>query len=88
MVRSGLRRLIKHVAPGGATYRRALLSDVLSAAALGAVGDVICQVGVEGLAWKDFDKRRVVALTVFSSAYIGALPSCGLLSSCSFALNN
>lgn len=73
MVWSGLRRLVKHVAPGGPAYRRALLSDVVSAAALGAVGDVICQIGAEGVSWQDLDKRRVIALTVFSSAYIGEL---------------
>ena len=73
MVSSGFRRLVKHVAPGGPAYRRALLSDVVSAAALGAVGDVICQIGAEGVSWKDLDKRRVIALTVFSSAYIGEL---------------
>lgn len=73
---TGLQRLIKHVAPGGLAYRRALLSDVVSAAALGGVGDVICQVAVEGVSWEDVEKRRVIALTVFSSAYIGTLPSC------------
>ena len=73
MVGSGLRRLVKHIAPGGPAYRRALMSDVVSAAALGAVGDVICQVGAEGVSWKDVDKRRVIALTIFSSAYIGKL---------------
>jgi hypothetical protein len=73
MVRSGLRRLVKHVAPGGPAYRRALMSDVVSAAALGAVGDVICQIGAEGVSWKGIDKQRVVALTIFSSAYIGTL---------------
>jgi hypothetical protein len=66
------RRLLRHVAPGDAIYRRSLASDVLSAGALGAVGDVICQVGAEGVAWKDIDRRRVAALTVFSSVYIGA----------------
>lgn len=83
---SGLRRLIRHVAPGGPAYRRALLSDVLSAAALGAVGDVICQVAVEEIDWKDLEKRRVIALTVFSSAYIGTPPSLQMLLRCTSVL--
>ncbi|CAL1153517.1 unnamed protein product, partial [Cladocopium goreaui] len=61
-----------------------LRSDLLSASALGFIGDVVCQIliekrpapkEIEDLKWGHeegkFDVRRLWALTLFSSAYIG-----------------
>ena len=62
-----------------------LRSDLLSASALGFIGDVVCQLWIEkrtapkeiaDLKWdhqdeQKFDARRLWALTLFSTAYIG-----------------
>ena len=48
----------------------ALATDVATAGVLGVVGDVACQLAVEGQ--PALDSRRVVSLGVFNSAYIGS----------------
>jgi hypothetical protein len=71
------------------TNRRELMTDIATACALGAAGDIICQLAVEKRRLivdlpllgrtnfnessenSDFDTRRVVALTVFGSVYVG-----------------
>mmetsp|Transcript_21088 Transcript_21088/g.51837 ORF Transcript_21088/g.51837 Transcript_21088/m.51837 type:complete len:208 (-) Transcript_21088:234-857(-) len=60
-----------------------LSANIRSAAALGFVGDIMCQVGVDGRrllptrapgtdAQEVLDVRRVGALTIFNGVYIGA----------------
>jgi hypothetical protein len=57
---------------------RALVKDISSAAGLGAAGDVLCQVAVEGRSIYNsdgnrskIDLQRVSAITLFNAAYIG-----------------
>ena len=62
---------------------RGLTANILSAAGLGFVGDLICQVGIDGRRLsvasrttaegdRPVDMRRVGALTLFNGVYIGA----------------
>ena len=49
--------------------RRALAKDVAAAGALGCLGDLICQVGIEQAS--DFDWRRFASVATFEAVYIG-----------------
>ena len=60
--------------------RRGLIRDIASAALLGLVGDVACQVAVERrvllasattASAEPFDPRRVASLTIFNAGYVG-----------------
>ena len=50
---------------------RALRNDVAAAGAMGCVGDLICQHGVEGKS--DTDRRRLFSVATFEALYMGGL---------------
>ena len=65
---------------------RSFATDIAACSALGGMGDVLCQLGVERREWPSqwrwprtdepyderiFDPRRVASLTVFTGAYVG-----------------
>lgn len=52
---------------------RGMLRDVVSAGSLGLLGDVVCQVAIDGRKVEELETRRLAALTLFNSVYIGGV---------------
>lgn len=50
--------------------------DILSAGALGLVGDLVCQFAVERRGLRDFEPRRAAAIVAFNTVYIGGFLHC------------